>query len=88
MYYCVIIVSNVIKNTAMNKVKTIREQLPYGAIKRISAKTKTPYHTVNAVIDGKLNNKAVLLAAKGEIENYRKEQKEINDLRAELAQSA
>ena len=46
----------------MNESKSIRKLLPYGAIKKISEISKTPYSTVNAVIDGKIENEKVYKA--------------------------
>jgi prefoldin subunit 5 len=68
----------------MSKGANIRQVLPYGAIKRVSEKLRIPYVTVNAVIDGKVKNKEVLIALGEEVAAAKKEEKAYQKLREKL----
>lgn len=68
----------------MSNAKNIRDLLPYGAIKRVSEKTNSPYWLVNAVIDNKATNETVLKALKAEISAAQKQAQRIDKLRASI----
>lgn len=68
----------------MNETKSIRQLLPYGAIKKISELTKTPYSTVNSVIDGKLVNEKVYKAIERMLKKEEEKMQRISNMKSRL----